>query len=95
MSTDPALLWNAQPPPRCRPKPAEHLWSARKKGNQIDAELRGHGEWGWECQLLLNGELLYGRRLTCRSEALDEATDKQQLLLGRGWELVEADNPQP
>lgn len=25
---------------------------ARKSGKQVDAELRGHGEYGWECQFL-------------------------------------------
>jgi hypothetical protein len=88
MSTEPALLWNALPPPRCKPKPVERIWSVRKKGHQIDAELRGHGEWGWEFQLLADGELLYGHRWPCRSEAIAEATEKQQALLGRSWELL-------
>jgi hypothetical protein len=40
----------------------QHIWSLRKNGKQVDAELRDHGEWGWECQFLYNGELAYGRR---------------------------------
>ena len=28
--------------------PAERVWSMRKNGKQVDAELRSHGEYGWE-----------------------------------------------
>jgi hypothetical protein len=34
----------------------------QRNGKQVDAELREHDGWGWECQFLLNGELAYGRR---------------------------------
>jgi hypothetical protein len=59
----------------------------RKNGNQVDAELRGHGEWGWECQFLYNGELAYGRRWTLRADALAEVDAKRQELERDGWVL--------
>src|SRR6202521_4808940 len=40
-----ASLWNAPPPPPRKPRPGERVWSIRKNGKQVDAELRGHGEW--------------------------------------------------
>lgn len=57
----------------------------RKNGKQVDCELRGHGEYGWECQFLYNGELAYGRRWTLRADALAEAEAKRQELEGDGW----------
>lgn len=80
-----ALLWNAPPPPPRKPRPAEHVWSMRKNGKQVDAELRGHGEYGWECQFLYDGELAYGRRWTMRADALAEAEAKRRELEGEGW----------
>jgi hypothetical protein len=47
----------------------------RKDGKQVDAELRGHGEWGWECQFLYNGEPAYGRRWVTRA-AIAEADER-------------------
>jgi len=41
-------------------------------------DLRGHGEWGWECQFLYNGELAYGRHWVTRADALAEAEEKRQ-----------------
>src|SRR5207253_876132 len=38
-------------PPR-QSRPVEHLWSTRKEGRQLDCQLRGNGEHGWELQLL-------------------------------------------
>jgi hypothetical protein len=50
----------------------------RKNGKQVDAELRGHGEWGWECQFFYyNDELAYGRRWVARADALREAEEKR------------------
>jgi hypothetical protein len=36
----------------------------------VTAELRGHGEYGWECQFLYDGELAYGRRWGTREAAV-------------------------
>jgi hypothetical protein len=76
--TNDALLWNAPPPPPRKPSPTEHVWSMRKNGKQVDAEPLGHGEWGWECQFLYNGELADGRLWTMRAEALAEAEKKRR-----------------
>ena len=78
-------LWNAPPPPPRKPRPAERVWSLRHNGRQVDAELRGHGEWGWECQFLYAGELAYGRRWMTRAEALAEADEKRRELEQKGW----------
>ena len=86
--SDDALLWNAAPPPSPKPRFAERVWSMRKNGKQIDAELRGHGEYGWECQFLHDGELAYGRRWNLRASALDEAEAKRQELERAGWALI-------
>lgn len=90
--TNPALLWNASRPPPRKPKPGERVWSMRKNGKQVDAELRGHSEWGWECQFFYNGELAYGRRWVTRGDALAEAEAKRRELERDGWERV-ADDP--
>lgn len=89
------MLWNAPPPPPRKPRPAERIWSMRKNGKQIDAELRGHGEYGWECQFLYEGELAYGRRWDMRALAVAEAEDKRQELLGQGWTVIESAQNQP
>ena len=60
----------------------------RKNGKQVDAALRSHGEYGWECQFLYNGAFAYGRRWTMRAEALAEADDKRQELERDGWQNV-------
>lgn len=88
MSAQAALLWDALPTILPKPRPVERVWTLRSGSDQMDAELRGHGEWGWECQLLLNGNLLYGRRWALKSEAAAAASEKRQDLLARGWELV-------
>ena len=84
MSND-ALLWNAPPPPPRKPRQAEHVWSMRKNGKQVDAELRADGGYGWECQFLYNGDFAYGRRWVLRADALAEAEAKRQELDAVGW----------
>lgn len=60
------------PPQR---KPGEPLWALRKGMDEIRAELRSHGEYGTELQLLRNGTLLFGRRWNLRQSPLEEAAD--------------------
>ena len=86
--SDDALLWNAPPPPPRKPKPGERVWSMRKNGKQVDAELRVHGEWGVECQFWYDGEMVYGRRWTLRAEALAEADQKRRELERDGWTVM-------
>jgi len=85
MSND-ALLWNAQPPPARKPRAAERVWSMRKNGRQVDAELRSDGEYGWECRFLYKAELAYSRRWVLRADALAEAEEKRQELERGGWQ---------
>lgn len=86
MSND-ALLWNAPPPPPPRkPKPGERIWTMRNGGRQIDCELQGHGEFGWECQFFDDATFVYGRRWNLRASALDEAQEKRRELEWQGWE---------
>jgi len=61
----------------------------RKNGEQIDAELRGNGEWGWECQFVYNGGPAFGRRRILREQALAEADEKRRELERTGWIAVE------
>jgi hypothetical protein len=56
----------------------------RKDAEQTDCVLLDHGEWGWEMQVLRNGEWYYGRWWTLRAEALAEADDKRRELLREG-----------
>ena len=58
----------------------------RKNGRHVDCELRGHGEYGWKCQFLLDRELAYGRRWATREPAVAEADEKQRALHAKGWQ---------
>ena len=55
-----------KPAPRCRPRPGEPLRSMQKGDVTWSAELRYHGEYGVEAQILRNGELVIGRRFVLR-----------------------------
>ena len=59
---DDSHLWTHKPAPRCRPRPGEPLWSIQKGDVTWSAELRYHGEYSVEAQILRNGELALGRR---------------------------------
>ena len=85
MSTDPALLWNSPRPPARKPRPAEPLWSVRKAGRQIDAELLGQGEYGWEFRLLDRGEFYAGRRFDLRAQAVAHGEEIRRELEADGW----------
>lgn len=88
MSTNPAGLHNATPRPAPKPRPAEPLWSMRKDGRQIDAELRGHGEYGWELQLLRECEFYAGRRFDLRAQAIAYGDEIRRDLASQGWQVV-------
>jgi hypothetical protein len=83
-----ALLWNAPAPPPPKPRPAQRLWTMQKHGKQVDADLRQHDGWGFECQFLYNGDFVYGRRWVTRDAALLEAESKRVELSLRGWQDV-------
>ena len=52
----------------------------RKDGQQTDCALLGHGEYGWEVVLLLNGDWFYVRRWITRALALAEADEHRREL---------------
>jgi len=58
----------------------------RKDGRQIDAELRGHGKYGWELQLLRDGGFYAGRRSDMRAQAVAHGEEIRRELIGRGWQ---------
>src|ERR1700730_10486473 len=51
MSEEPFYAPNRTIAPR-QPRVGEHLWAIGKNGRQLDCELRDHGEWGVEVQIL-------------------------------------------
>lgn len=68
-----ALLWNHQPARMRAPKPAELAWTLERNGIVWQAFYRGHGEWGWDCQLYRRGEFTFSRRYPLRAGAELEA----------------------
>jgi hypothetical protein len=75
--TDDALLWTYKPAARDRPRPGEPLWSIRKGDVTWSAELRYHGEYGVEAQILRNGELSIGRRFPLKEQAVGWAEEEK------------------
>jgi hypothetical protein len=49
----------------------------------------GHGEYGWECVMLKEGEWFYGRRFHTRGEAMIDADELKARYLKDGGELIE------
>ena len=83
-----------QPPPRV-PKPGEWQWTLVKNGRRYDCELRFHGEsYGWECQLLEDGEIRYGPRFPLHAGAVAEADAQHARLLREGWAAPDISPPQ-
>lgn len=81
---------NWKPPGPRVPRPGEPLSSLCKDGATWEAELRYHGEWGVEAQILKNGEVLLGRRFDLRAQAvafaeaikLDGTLGELQMMVG-------------
>ena len=73
MTDDPFYSPNAKLPSPRVPQPGEPLWSLRKDGATWSAELRYHGEFGVEAQILRQGELVIGRRFDTRVLAVQWA----------------------
>lgn len=88
MSDQPFYAPNHKPAPPRQRQPREHLWAIRKDGQQLDCELRDHGDWGVEVQIYRNREFLYGRRWPSRELALEEADDQKAAYLRRGGVLI-------
>jgi hypothetical protein len=75
------------PPPRTKPRPGESLWEFRQNHVTRAAELRYHGEWGVETQILRNGELASGRRFPTRALAIAEADAVRREIEKDTWAL--------
>ena len=88
MSDQPCYAPNHKPASRRERPPSEHLWAIRKDGQQLDCELRDHGEWGVEVQIYREREFLYGRRWPTRVLALEEADDQRAAYLRKGGVLI-------
>ena len=80
-----ALLWTATPPPPRKPRSGERLWTLAKSVSVAHAELKGHGEFGWEWQIFRDGSFLFGRLSPLRAQALAFAEEQRHELLKRGW----------
>ena len=61
------------------------VWRLRKLHQTIDATLADEGGAGVELQFLLNGEVMYTRRLPSRALALEEAASRRGELEREGW----------
>lgn len=68
MTDDPFYAPGHKIPPR-QPKPGEFVWELRRGIVRLRCELRGHGEYGWECQLLEDGILIFGQRFDHKQQA--------------------------
>jgi hypothetical protein len=80
------MLWNTHPPPPRKPRPAEPLWTLiNHGGDRIDAQLRAHGEYGWEFQLLRRGDFYAGRWFDLRAHAIAWADEIRRDLEKDGW----------
>ena len=75
-----SMLWNAPKPPPCAPKPAELLFESLRGHDRFRCELRDHGEYGIEAQILRQGELVIGRRFDRRALAVQWAEEEQRVL---------------
>ena len=88
MSNEPFYSPNHRPARR-QAQPGEHLWAIRKKdGRQIDCELRDHGSYGVELQLLRDLAWFYGHRWPTRELARAEADELRAKYLGEGGVLI-------
>jgi hypothetical protein len=68
-------------PARRQSTPGEPIWSVRHNHVTWSRELRFHGEsWGWEAQILREGELVIGRRFDLRHLAEQWAEEGRKVL---------------
>lgn len=87
MDRDDALLWTHQPTRTRAPKPAELAWTIERKGVVWQAFYRGHGEWGWECQIFKAGDFFCSRRHQLRAGAeLEADTWRREIESGLLWD---------
>lgn len=71
---------------RFQPRAGDPLWTMRAGGVSWSAELRFHGEsYGWEAQILRDGELVIGRRFDTRALAVRWAEIERSALVADNW----------
>jgi hypothetical protein len=64
------------------PRPAERMWEVtRADGVSFACDLRYHGEFGVEAQILRDAELLIGRRFATRAEAVAWAETERAIVV--------------
>jgi hypothetical protein len=81
MANDDFYKPNRPPPPARQPKPGEPVWEVRVDHVTGSCEFRFHGEsYGWEAQILRNGELFAGQRFVLRELAQEWAEAERQIL---------------
>ena len=69
---------------RRQPTAGEPIWSFRQEHVTWSCELRFHGEsWGWEAQILREGELVIGRRFDTKALAEQSAELEKQAIENR------------
>ena len=79
MSEDPHYSGHVAPK-RVR-KPGEEIWRTHVNHVWWSCEFRFHGEsYGWEVQILRDGNLFVGRRLLLRQLAEEWAQDQRQFI---------------
>jgi hypothetical protein len=67
--------------PRRQPTPGEPLWTLPLEHITWSCELRCHGEsYGWEVQILRDGEFFAGQRFVLRTLAQEFAEAERQIL---------------
>ena len=59
-------------------KPGEFLWELRQGPRRLRCELRGHGEYGWECQI-------FGQRFDLKQQAIALANALKHEREADGW----------
>jgi hypothetical protein len=77
MSDD--ALWNTLLPRPCKPRPDEPLWRMSRNHHAYAAQLRYHGEYGVEAQILRDGDVLAGYRFQTRALAMLWAEEERKL----------------
>ena len=80
MSDEPFYSPTAKPTLPRVPRPGEQLWSVRVGHEIWSAQLRYHGEYGVEAQIIREGELVIGRRFDLRRLAEQWAEEERKIL---------------
>jgi hypothetical protein len=73
-----------KPPLPRQPRAGESLWEFRKDHHTWSAELRYHGEWGVEAQILRDGDLVIGRRFDTKALAVQWADEERKAIQSEG-----------